>query len=234
MRHRCDLLSPTGEYPEVNGVQELPRSIPIMVLPGHHVVRTYSRKELVFQPGAHRDEIYFLEEGKVRLFMMDPSGRECTIGVLVPGDMFSGHTRCYGEALCTVKVAVTDVKTFARLMEEDPETCRRTVAVLGRCLKNAFDIIEGLVFKACSSRLAWMLLEAAETRGEPGPAGITLTMDLTTEQLASRIGTTRQTLSTLLNEWERSGLLRRRKREWILRDPQRLRELSRSSGEVDD
>lgn len=199
-------------------------------LEGPHTTRTFGRKELVFRPETRSDEIYLVVEGKIRLFMMDPSGREFTISILSPGDMFSGHTRCYGEAIGEVRVAVTDCQSFLEILQQQPETGRRLITVLGRCLKHSFDIIEALVFKACSSRLASMLLVEAEAQGEPCQAGIRVTVDLTTEQIASRIGTARQTISTLLNEWERSGLLLRRKGRWVITDLERLRRIS-ASGE---
>jgi len=200
-------------------------------LPGSYTIRTYRRRELVFAPESHTEEIYLVRKGKIRLFMTDASGRECTISVLVPGDMFSGHTRCGGEAVSEVEVAVTDRRSFVQMMMHDPEVCYRLLSVLGRCLNNAFDLIEAMAFKACSSRLAWMLLTEARAQGEPCGAGIRLPVDLTTEQIASRIGATRQTVSTLLNEWERSGLISRGKGEWLIRDPARLEWISTAGGD---
>lgn len=199
-----------------------------MALPGSYTIRVYSRRELVFSPESRSEEIYLVRRGKIRLFMTDASGRECTIGVLVPGDMFAGHTRCGGEALTEVEVAVTDRRSFVQLMMQDEEVCYRLLSVVGRCLKNAF---EAMAFKACSSRLAFVLLTEARTRGELSTAGIRVQVDLTTEQIASRIGATRQTVSTLLNEWERAGLIARRKGEWLIRDPERLEWISTAGGD---
>lgn len=193
---------------------------------GAHTVRTHAKKDLVFGPDSGPDEIYLIQTGKVRLYMMDPAGREFTINVLGPGDIFAGHTRCYGEAISEVKVAVLTRKAFLDMVHQQPEIFGRLIPVLGNSLKNAFDVIEGLVFKACSSRLAWMLLAEAEAHGEPGDAGISIEIALTTEQIASRIGATRPTTSTLINDWERSGLIARRKGEWVLKDMERLRRIS--------
>lgn len=193
---------------------------------GPHTVHRFVKKELVIRPESEGEAIYCVRQGKIRLFLTDPGGKEFTINVLGPGDIFSGHTRCCGEALTDGEVLAIGRKAFADLVIRHPEAYIRLIPVLGRSLKNAFDIIEGLVFKACSSRLAWFLLSEAERRGTATPAGITVDLDLTTEQIATRIGATRQTASTLLNDLARQGIIERRRGTVLVREIERLRRIS--------
>ncbi len=203
---------------------ELPES-------GEYRLQHYHRKEFVFRPGTSSEAIYVVQKGKIRLFMADPDGKEFTINVLGPGDIFCGHTRCFGEAVSDVTVMVVTRKTFVSLVAKHPELHARLIPVLGRSLKNAFDIIEGLVFKACSSRLAWFLLNEAGLRGTQTKEGVLVQVDLTTEQIATRIGATRQTTSTLLNDMIRKGIIVRSRRHFLIRDMDWLRRTS--SGQED-
>lgn len=199
---------------------------------GAQSVRNFKTRELVFQPKRDDESIFFVQEGKIRLYMTDIGGKEFTINVLAPGDIFSGHTRCFGEALTDVRVIVMNRTLFRTLVAQHPEIGIRLIPVLGNSLKNAFDIIEGLVFKACNNRLAWFLLGEAEVRGIPTPEGITVTMNLTTEQIATRIGATRQTTSTLLNDMARQGIFRRDRNTLVIRDLERLRRISAALDEI--
>jgi CRP-like cAMP-binding protein len=98
------------------------------------------------------------------------------------------------------------------------------VRILGNMLKSTFGIIDGLVFGDASTRLADFLLSVA--KDEEGKRLARLGM--TGEQLAQHIGSTRQTVSTLLNDMVRSGILLRVKRGvFEIVDESRLEELKK-------
>ena len=64
-----------------------------------------------------------------------------------------------------------------------------------------------------------MLLYMGEKYGEDTPAGVLIKLRLTHEDLANLIGTTRETVTTQLNRFERMGLLKRRGRQLtVLKD----------------
>lgn len=189
-------------------------------------VRRFGRKSLVFQPGSDPEAIFVVQEGQVRLYMTDRSGKEFTINVLRPGDIFSGHTRCYGEALTDGRLAVLHRKAFLDVVLRHPAIAVRLSRVFGNSLRNAFDLIEVLAFRAVSSRLAWFLLGEADMHGTPTPEGVSIELALTTEQIASRIGSTRQTTSTLLNDLVRRGIVLRKERRLMIADREALLRLS--------
>lgn len=193
--------------------------------------RRFNRKAIVIRPEAEPDWIYYVVEGKLRLYMLDSTGKEFTINFLEAGDLFPGHTRCFGEALTDVAVLTLSRQAFGRLVEDRPEVYARLVPLLGNSLRTAFDIIEGLVFKACSSRLAWFLLSEAELRGTSSQQGVLIEMPLHTEHIGTRIGATRQTTSMLLNDLERKGVLQRQRSRWLITDIGRLRQLSTGTDE---
>jgi len=65
-------------------------------------------------------------------------------------------------------------------------------------------IIDNLMFKDISGRLADFFLHEAEATGKPSERGIILQLDLTMEQLAAIIGSSRQTVSTILSAMQRA------------------------------
>ncbi len=180
--------------------------------------------------------VFIVRRGRVRVYLAYDD-KEFTIAILQPGDIYTSHTNTFVQALDDCTVLLTDIATFHRRMMDVPQFTKTMVRVLGGILKNAFGIIDGLVFRDATARLAAFLLDSAEPAataevpGLPGapaaPAPRTVTLNMTGELLAQHLGTTRQTVSTLLNDFTRSGILHRERRGvYHILDEERLRELT--------
>jgi CRP/FNR family transcriptional regulator, carbon monoxide oxidation system transcription regulator len=98
----------------------------------------------------------------------------------------------------------------------DPAIAPVMMRVLGRLLSDAVALIEDLAFREVPNRLARFLLGLAARRGQQHPDGWLVPLDLGTADIASLLGTTRQTVSSLINQWERDGILRRQGRRSLL------------------
>lgn len=165
--------------------------------------------------------VFIVMAGRVRVYLAY-GDKEFTIAILEPGDIYTSHTGTYVQAMDDCTVLLTDIATFHNRMMDVPQFTKTMVRVLGGILKNAFGIIDGLVFRDSTARLAVFLLDSAQT--EDGVRVVHLNM--TGELLAQHLGTTRQTVSTLLNDLTRSKILHREKRGvYHILDEARLREM---------
>ena len=185
--------------------------------------RRYVKGESIAFPEASQNEVFVVAEGRLRVFRAYEE-KEFTFAVLEPGDIYSSHTGAHVVALTDGVLLVTDVGTFHREMMEAPAVTQAMVRVLGGLLKNAFQIIDGLVFSDSTTRLAAFLL--AEARDEP--EGLVVRLSVTIEELALHLGMSRQTASTLLADMGRSGVIRKLGRGvYRIEDPDRLGVLAR-------
>ena len=73
-----------------------------------------------------------------------------------------------------------------------------------------------LAFRDVPARLARFLVRQAEQRGVMEADGCLLPLRLGTEDIACLLGTTRQSVSSQMNQWQREGLLTRRSRHALL------------------
>ena len=88
---------------------------------------------------------------------------------------------------------------------------------LSQRLRSTEDRLESLAFRGVSARLAGQLLELMERYGRVTPQGIRIDERFTHMQLAEMIGTSRETLTKVLNELRESGLIDVRERlVWVL------------------
>lgn len=184
----------------------------------------HPRDSVIYHPRDEPDRIFVVCSGRVRIYLASVD-KEFTIAILEPGAVYSTHTRAYVEALEDTRLLVTDTRRFHACLPDSPALAGALINVLGGLLKNAYSIISGLVFRDASRRLVTYLLEEAKESGLPAEqgGGVLVCTGLTTGQLAQIVGATRQTVSMLLSDLAREGLLEKQGRGvFHLPDPERL------------
>ena len=180
------------------------------------VSRTLPKGAFVSQPGVGENRIFIVKKGRARVYL-GYEAKEFNLGILTKGDIYSTHTGTFVQALDEIEVLVADVETFRRKMVGDPEVTKAMVRVLGNILNTSFSIIDGLVFKDVNARLVALLANEARRHGSPGDrGGVIVRLDLSVEQVARLVGSSRQTVSTLLNDLSRAGLIQRPERGTFL------------------
>lgn len=172
--------------------------------------RTYPANSSIFTPGEDEDLVFVVASGKVRIYLAYED-KEFTVAILKRGDIYASHTRAFAQAMTPTEILVTSTTEFRKRMASLPGFSSTMVRVLGVLLKNAFSIIDGLVFQDSNQRLASLLLHEAKDSlsktGEP-----VARLELTVEELAKMLGATRQTVSTLLNDMIKAGTLEKKGR----------------------
>jgi len=96
-------------------------------------------------------------------------------------------------------------------MSKYPSLTLPIIIVLGRLLKESFSIINSLVFKDVCQRLILFLMHEANVKGCSSKEGITINPGMTTSQLATIVGSSRQTVSKILNAMFQADVLYRKK-----------------------
>lgn len=176
------------------------------------VAHEVARGTLFATPDDPRDQVLIVGEGRLRVYLAGEN-RELSLSYLEAGDIYTTHTPTYLEAVTPCTLWLMDTRAFARKLTSDPAVTPAMMRVLGRLLANAVHLIEDLAFRDVPARLARFLCGLAERRGRPLDGGIWLVpLELGTEDIASLLGSTRQTVSSLLTQWERDGILRRQGR----------------------
>jgi CRP/FNR family transcriptional regulator len=195
---------------------------------------TFRKGELIYSPFDRGEALFLLENGRVRLFRSANDGRQVTLAMLDPGASFGQISvldeplhDAYAEAMADCVVRVLRVADLERSIADHPRVALNLMRSLSERLRTAEDQIEALAFHPVPARLAGKLLELMDRYGRVTPNGIRIDERFTHMQLAEMIGTSRETLTKVLNELREEGLLDVRDRLiWIL-DPDGLERLGR-------
>ncbi len=192
-------------------------------------VRGYQVGELVFSPSAVPAHVYVLEDGLVRLFRLTPAGEEFTLRYIRPGELFgemsvvSGRPReGFAQARVASKILwITRAAFVTTLRAHNSLLYSVTKKIAGRVIEYQ-SRAEELIFQDARRRLARFLLRVATKHGQRDGEGLTVALPLTHAEIASGIGTSRQTVSRFLRELIDAGLVTRSGGQLVLPDPSRL------------
>ncbi|MEW6623082.1 MAG: Crp/Fnr family transcriptional regulator [Bacillota bacterium] len=172
------------------------------------------------------DAIYFVMEGRVKISYYSEDGREFIVTILEQGDVFSRHSEATAAALHHTKIYFTSISDFKNIITTNPVVAARLIKELGKILKQLNNVIQDLAFRGVSGRLARLLLREAKFRGRETANGIFFDLGLTHEEIANMVGSTRQTVTALLNSLCQRGIISYRRGKVTILDEQKLNNLA--------
>jgi CRP/FNR family transcriptional regulator len=216
---------PTVRRPKPNWLRTLPAA-EAKALRAASRVRSYQAGESVFGPAREPNEIYVLEGGLVRVLRVTPTGAEFTLRYVHPGEVFgdiavmSGKPReTFAQAKTASKVLHLPRAAFLAVLRAHNAVLYSVAKKIARRVIDLQSHAEDLIFLDARTRLARVLLRLAWEHGYRAEQGLTIGLPLTHEEVATLIGTSRQTASLHLAELTKAGLVARRGRHVLLPNP---------------
>lgn len=175
----------------------------------------YAPKSKIFGPGDPGDRMYTIVSGHVRLYQLHEDGKEITLAILGPGDVF-GEMALFGEVRQTrfaqtlddAVVCSAPTAEFLKIMHDVPEVVSRIAAMLSRRVLQGEMQIENLAYTGVRGRLVAVLLSLAVRFGEPVEGGTEIALRLSHQDLANYAGTTRESCSVELRRLVCEGIIR--------------------------
>ncbi len=154
----------------------------------------------------------YIQEGGVRLTVVNESGKEAVVAILGPGDFFgegclAGQSVCIATAttIAPTTVLVIEKNEMIRALHEEHQFSDRFIAhMLARNIRVEEDLIDQL-FNSSEKRLARTLLLLARY-GAPGQPQNVLPK-VSQEMLAEMIGTTRSRVNFFMNKFRKLGFI---------------------------
>lgn len=186
---------------------------------------TYQKKEFIFLEEEVGDAFYIILSGLVKVFKTDSNGRERTLSLLDNKDFFGemalldDNLRSASvKAIKESKVLVIEKSKFRRLVADYPDISLKIIAILSQRLRKANNQIKDLTFKDVRQRLRAKLQELACNHGVTREEGTLITEKITHQELADLVGTTRATVTKILNEMVAEDKLLIKDRYLIFKD----------------
>jgi CRP/FNR family transcriptional regulator, cyclic AMP receptor protein len=174
-------------------------------------VASYRKNQNIFAQGEPANSVFYIQEGKVKVYVISERGKEAVVALHGNGDFF-GEGCLTGQPLrLATAVAMTecvimrlDKVAIVRVLHEEPKFSETFMAyILARNARVEEDLV-GQLFNSSEKRLARVLLLMARS-GQEGKTESVIAVSQKT--LAEMIGTTRSRVSTFMNKFRLLGFI---------------------------
>ena len=183
------------------------------------------KSEMIYFADEHIPRIFLLKRGMIKICETDKNGNEIIKEIIKKGDLFGqmsldesqeNMSQEYAQALTDVSICSFKMDDFERILERNPSIAIGYTKFMGLKIKRIENRFNNVVFKDVRSRLVQFLKDWAESDGEQKDNTYTIKNYLTQHDLAKLVCSTRQTVTTLLNEMEKEGLLNYDRKEIVI------------------
>jgi len=177
--------------------------------------RHYKKGETIYFTNDPATYMYLVAGGRVRIINYNEEGDEVVRAILSRGEMF-GELALLGENKRTEIAEAMENDTIVcpvaidqvyDLMKDNHEFTFQIYKWIGWRLKKLERRVDNLVFKDVRARLMDFIKDLAVERGEKKGGTVEIENFYTHKNIANLIGTSRQTVTTTLNELRDEGLI---------------------------
>lgn len=205
-----------------------------------HMRKQFKKGEQVFVPNDLSDRIFFITEGRIKLSSMNEEGKEVTKAILGKGEVFGelallgeSKRRDFATALEDTDTCVVTLEELCSLMRNRSELNLFFMRVFGSRQLEMERRLESLVFRDSRSRIVEFLVQLVETKGERVGYEWVFRKFITHQEIANLTATSRQTVTTTLNDLRAMKLLTFNRSRMLVRDLEELRkEIKEHPGRV--
>jgi len=190
----------------------------------------YPKGHVIFAAGDISDRVFLVESGWVKIYRLSADGKRVTVGRMrSPGELMGlaetlleVERTCFAGAISNVSMVVLRKNQFEALMAQHPFLAIKVSKLLAVRMREAEGIIHEMVCWQAPGRLALMLMKMGDRCGKQTKNGIILDVQLTHEEIASMVGTSRQTVTSLLNTFKQEKSIAYEGRTIRILDPDKL------------
>ena len=194
------------------------------------VMKTKEKGGYIYFPNEPSQVVFFLKQGRVKIGSYSKEGREVIKTIVHPGDMF-GEMGLLGEekrkdfAIAMdddVRICTLGVDEAISMMKSNPDLGLKITTKIGDRLMKLERRFESLVFKDARTRIVEFVRNMAKERGVKYADEVQLNHSLTHQDIANLTATSRQTVTTVLNELKEEKIINFDRQTILIHDMNKL------------
>lgn len=185
--------------------------------------RQYLKGELLFDEGSTANNMFFINEGKIKLYKYTKEGKEQILHILSEGEFFgelnlvkSSIHNFNAKAIKNSKICVLSNEEMNKIIIKNPQIGIKLLQSVGERLSDIENLAQNLATNDADSRVAYLLIDMLEKTGRVNGDVKEINIQMSREDMANCVGVTRETLSRKLRSFEEEGLIKIPKIKQIL------------------
>jgi len=188
------------------------------------------KNEYIYFAEDPSSSIFFLKTGRVKIGSYSDDGKEIIKAILGPGEIFGelsivgeGKRKDFAMALDNdVKICTMNLQDMEEMMEGNSKLNMQVTKLIGFRMQKIERRLESLIFKDARSRIIEFIKDMGEEIGKPIGKEILVKHHLTHQDMANLTATSRQTVTTVLNELKEQDLIHLERNRFLIRDIEKL------------
>jgi CRP-like cAMP-binding protein len=183
-------------------------------LMGSGVTHTYKKGEIIFREGGIPTGIFYIRSGRIKKYKTTMKGGEQIFYLCCEGEILGYHALLseehYPDSAATIEeAAITFIpkENFLQVLRNSTALSNTLLKALGHEFSLFINSITNLGTKSVRERLAFTLLILDEKFKSPDHPGKASQINLSRTDLANMVGTAKESLVRLLQEFKRAGLI---------------------------
>lgn len=176
--------------------------------------RRFRRGQTVFQKGDTGSSMMAVLSGRVRISAVNADGKEITLNVISPGQVFGEIALLDGQPRSADATAIEDTllmvverRHFMPFLTANQNLLSRLLAVLCERLRSTSMALEQIALFDLEARLARLILKLAADYGRPTGDGMRIELKLSQRDLSNLVAASRESVNKQLGEWREGGVL---------------------------
>lgn len=187
--------------------------------------------QFIYHQGDAALHLYLLSQGVVKIGTFHSDGREIIKQILHPEAIFgelsviceerhNNYALTFNSEVHLYRISIQD---FRGLLQRSPGLYFNILSMIGRKLKHTEKRLESLIFKDARERIVDFLKQNAEKHGMRVGYETMFKHSFTQQDIANFTGTSRQTVTSVLNDLRKSNMIYFNRRSVLIRDMATLR-----------
>lgn len=193
----------------------------------------YKKNTYIFRANELNNALYVLLEGRVKITRLSEHGRELIQWFCLPGeifglseDNFSQQRGLYAQAITDSKLLCIQKADFEQFIQTHPRVSLLIIKQLASRLRTLGDTLLNITSDDAHARFIKLLKRLCEFYGKKNGSGVYVDIYLTHQQMADMIGVCRQTVSSMIGQLKRRGIIKTDRNGILIQLPQELHESS--------
>lgn len=195
-----------------------------------HTFHHFKKDEFIYFPDDPSTSIYMIARGRVKIGSYSQDGKEIIKTILTEGEVFGelalageGKRSDFAQSLDDhTTICAMNINTMQNLMKDNQNLSLKIFKIIGFRIRKVERRLESLVFKDARTRIVEFLKELAEEKGQKVGFETMIKNSLTHKDIASLTGSSRQTVTTILNELKDKNLIYFDRKKFLIRDMAKL------------
>ncbi|NME82082.1 Crp/Fnr family transcriptional regulator [Clostridium sp. SM-530-WT-3G] len=177
--------------------------------------KSFEKGSLIFTEGSSANTLYFINEGKIKLYKYNKDGKEQIFHILTNGDFFgeldlikSSKYKFNAKAMDNAKICTLKKNEVKDIVLKNPEIALKLLESVGERLAAIENLAQNLSTNDVDARIAYLLLNLMDKYSEELEGKKLIKLPLSREDMANYIGVTRETISRKLKKFEDEGFIK--------------------------